>query len=616
MLRNFVLFSFIFLFFQMLYGQKVSRSYDQKAFNRGIEFYSNAQLDSARFYFEEARELAYQTEEPSYWKGRTSLFLSLVLIESDTALSNQLFQSALDNAKQISKFNGGVASYYTDRADLYRDMGDRVSALKLYNDGYDFIKNNLEDIGDSNSLMITLRSIVEFHLEVDDTKRALEILNTSPLPEGTINYEPYESYGNIYMRLGDYDQALDYYYKALDHQKLDMLFKYNSGEEQNLKYLKRDTLALGYRMNSVAEAYLALNELDQAEDYLDSAALYLSNEYDDLTLVANDRALLALQYRDYVLTEKWLIRVDEGLNMLDDEIEWQQYYASREELAAATGQFDEYQFWRAKRDSLDKKVLEEGRINILNTQRDLERQQEAKLRTAQEKALAQRRLINILQGAGLFILIVLVYYFAIASKKMRLLSARNELLVREQNHRVKNNLQMINSILSLQAGKIKDEQSKDVLKKSQTRIQAISLLNRSLYEQKDISQVNLQSYIEELSQDVINSITDEEVNRQVQVVELYLDIDKATSLGLIINELIVNSVKHSSKQAGFNLQVTKNNEQVSLNYKDHNEGFSLDAYDNSRSFGKRLIELQVKQLKGNLSIQDSSQFELNLVFAL
>ena len=82
----------------------------------------------------------------------------------DTALSNQLFQSALDNAKQISKFNGGVASYYTDRADLYRDMGDRVSALKLYNDGYDFIKNNLEDIGDSNSLMITLRSIVEFHL--------------------------------------------------------------------------------------------------------------------------------------------------------------------------------------------------------------------------------------------------------------------------------------------------------------------------------------------------------------------------------------------------------------------------------------------------------------------
>ena len=616
MLRVFLLLCFLCTSPTAVYGQSLGRDHIQKAFNNGSKYYAKAQLDSARFYFEKARELAYQTEGPTYWKGRTTLFLSLVLIETDTALSNKLFNVALDNAKQISKFNGGVASYYTDRANLFKELGDRVTALKLYNDGYDFIKNNLEDIGDSNSLIITLRSIVEFHLEVEDTERALELLNTSPLPQGTLNYELYESYGNVYMRLGNYDQALVYYYKALDHQKLDMLYKFKSGKEQDYKDLKTDTLALGYRMNSVAEAYLALDQLSKAEVYLDSASLYLSSNYDNLTLLANDRVLLALKFKDYVLTERWLNRVDEGLNILDDESEWQQYYASREELAVATGQFDEYQFWRAKKDSLDKQVLEEGRINILNTQRDLERQKEAQLRSAQEETLAQRRLINILQGAGLLILVVLVYYFAITSKKMRLLSSRNELLVREQNHRVKNNLQMINSLLSLQAGRLKDEQSKDVLKKSQTRIQAISLLNRSLYEQKDISHVNLQSYIKELSQDVVNSITEEEVNKQVEVVELDIDIDKATSLGLIINELTVNSVKHCSNQAGFDLQVTKDESQVTLHYKDHNMGFSLEAYQNSRSFGKRLIELQARQLKGKLSIQDSSQFELNLVFDL
>ena len=432
MLRVFLLLCFLCTSPTAVYGQSLGRDHIQKAFNNGSKYYAKAQLDSARFYFEKARELAYQTEGPTYWKGRTTLFLSLVLIETDTALSNKLFNVALDNAKQISKFNGGVASYYTDRANLFKELGDRVTALKLYNDGYDFIKNNLEDIGDSNSLIITLRSIVEFHLEVEDTERALELLNTSPLPQGTLNYELYESYGNVYMRLGNYDQALVYYYKALDHQKLDMLYKFKSGKEQDYKDLKTDTLALGYRMNSVAEAYLALDQLSKAEVYLDSASLYLSSNYDNLTLLANDRVLLALKFKDYVLTERWLNRVDEGLNILDDESEWQQYYASREELAVATGQFDEYQFWRAKKDSLDKQVLEEGRINILNTQRDLERQKEAQLRSAQEETLAQRRLINILQGAGLLILVVLVYYFAITSKKMRLLSSRNELLVREQ----------------------------------------------------------------------------------------------------------------------------------------------------------------------------------------
>ena len=176
---------------------------------------------------------------------------------------------------------------------------------------------------------------------------------------------------------------------------------------------------------------------------------------------------------------------------------------------------------------------------------------------------------------------------------------------------------MINSLLSLQAGRLKDEQSKDVLKSSQTRIQAISLLNRSLYEQKDISHFDIKAYIKELSQDVINSVTNQEVNAQVNVASLDINIDKATSLGLIINELIVNSIKHANgQQAGFELNLNKESGQLLLHYKDQNDGFELANYKNSRSFGKRLIELQSRQLKGELELIDSSQFELKLVFPL
>jgi len=611
--------SFIFLIvFTVVVSHLSAQDGVTTMFEKGIEFYSDSNYDSAIYYFERAAEIANTVEGPSYWKGRTANFLSLSLIDSDPELSLELFNQAVDNY-QSSSDNGRLSQVYRDRAVAFKRRGNRTEALKIFERGFNYISNNILDRGDSNAYMAMQRSIVDFHLEIGDTKRALEQLDSSILPDGTIAYEPYKQYADVYLALGQFEKAVENYNKALQHQKAETIYNisrddYRDEKERTSQYLS-DTMAIAYRMNSLAEGLLAMDELALAKAYMDTAAVYFKSDQFDLANLKNDLALYAIKSKDYNYAQSLLDELELELNEQFDQAEYQQFYDLSMRLAAVRGTPESFDFWRLKKDSLDKKLLAEGRISAIEAQRNLDNARAERIQLEQQGALSKRRNANILMGIGLLALGVLVYYFAFISKRMRLLSDRNELLVREQNHRVKNNLQMINSLLSLQAGRLKDEQSKDVLKRSQTRIQAISLLNRALYEQKNISRVKLNQYIEELAEDVINSITDQHVVHTIEVPEIDIDIDKATSLGLIINELIVNSIKHNtSESTGFYLGITEESQGWALKYSDNNKEFDLAAYEQSKSFGKKLIELQAKQLKANLEIKSSDHFELKLVF--
>jgi two-component sensor histidine kinase len=232
-----------------------------------------------------------------------------------------------------------------------------------------------------------------------------------------------------------------------------------------------------------------------------------------------------------------------------------------------------------------------------------------------EANLKRQRLVSYFLVVFVVIALGVTWYFRRLLLKNKKLAQRNELLVREQNHRVKNNLQMISSLLSLQAGKTQDEVSKAALKQSQGRIQAIALLNRSLYDQEEIGDIDLKVYISELITEVINSITDTEVKYQLDIDDIKLDLEKTTSLGLIINELIVNSVKYVKQSVTeFSLSIKEQSGKFSLEYSDNGENFDLQAYQNSKSFGKKLVELQAKQLKGQSNVTDDSQFRFSLNF--
>ncbi len=587
----------------MSFGQDLGKQLIEATI-KGANYREAGEIEKAKSTLDSAIIIASDNNQ-IFHKANLTYHLGLTyMVNKEYQDGKLILRQAFEQFKSLNgRQNHMAASSLMNASDVLREQGRMTEALNYIEESITFLSDNIRTRKDSTMLVNLYNRWSDIYRLTGDFSRAKNVIYEAPFWPGVDYSHYYTNLANAFKDEGAYLDSAEFYYQ------LNLQFELEAESQSNW--------ALAIAQGNLSQLYV---EQDRFEEALPLTLASLQNfkkaNRADSLIPLIDLGRLELGRKRVDQAKVYLIRAEKGINSFTDEEILEAYFKAQRDLAAATGEQDTYEFYLGKSDSLSKKKFEEDRLLLFENERDRERQQEAQLRSAQEETLAQRRMINILQGVGLFILAILVYYFAVTSRKMRALSGRNELLVREQNHRVKNNLQMINSLLSLQAGRLKDEQSKDVLKKSQTRIQAISLLNRSLYEQKDISTVDLKNYVEELTQDVINSVTDETVEKHVQVAELKLDIDKATSLGLIINELIVNSIKHNAAQPGFDLEITTKASEVHLKYKDHNPGFDLSSYQNSRSFGKRLIELQSRQLKADLSIKDKSHFELNLVFNL
>ena len=122
-----------------------------------------------------------------------------------------------------------------------------------------------------------------------------------------------------------------------------------------------------------------------------------------------------------------------------------------------------------------------------------------------------------------------------------------EVLLKEVHHRVKNNLQVISSILNLQSSYVKDEGTLNILKESQNRIKSMAFIHESLYQTKDFSSINFTEYIVNLSNNLIHSYSnfDHEVKLNLDIQNVFLNLDLAIPCGLIINEIVSNALKYA-----------------------------------------------------------------------
>ena len=224
---------------------------------------------------------------------------------------------------------------------------------------------------------------------------------------------------------------------------------------------------------------------------------------------------------------------------------------------------------------------------------------------------------NIIYVLELSILIeAAVFSFAISYRygqsKIRL--RQNELLFKELSHRVKNNLQSIISILSLQKSRMKDAEVKEQLNETIKRVRSISLIHEKLQHSELINRVNMQEFftslIEEFSQ------VNPEVKFQLECEKnLDLSVEKLTPLALIINELITNSMKHAfetSKSPLITLGFSKKEAFYYFNYSDNGSGFKEEVKE---SLGTLLINtLSKSQLKGEFSVKSEKNYHFALSF--
>jgi PAS domain S-box-containing protein len=201
----------------------------------------------------------------------------------------------------------------------------------------------------------------------------------------------------------------------------------------------------------------------------------------------------------------------------------------------------------------------------------------------------------------------------IAEEQIKCSLKEKELLLQEIHHRVKNNLQIIVSLLKLQARYIHDKRDLDILNKSRARVETMSLIHEKLYRSKDLSNINLYTYIKDLTNNLLKaySISPSEVTINIKIDEIHIGIDTAIPCGLIINELISNSLKHAFRihqQGIIDIEFSRQEEKISLNYGDNGIGLTNDTDINTGdTLGMQLINTLVKQLDGCIKINNSNQ---------
>lgn len=230
----------------------------------------------------------------------------------------------------------------------------------------------------------------------------------------------------------------------------------------------------------------------------------------------------------------------------------------------------------------------------------------------------------------LFLMVISYFFFQNRKSKQKIASQNNaleksvgekELLLKEIHHRVKNNLQLISSLLDLQSKKIKDEKVQSVFEEGQSRVEAMSLIHQKLYQGTDLAVINFEDYLNEL----IGYFSTINENGKKAVFEtsckgFEFDIDTAVPLSLIVNELITNSYKHAFngvERPNISISIEEQEKGVfALTYQDNGKGLPENFdWKRATTLGLRLINSLAKQMFGKVGYHNTENYSVfNIYF--
>lgn len=200
-----------------------------------------------------------------------------------------------------------------------------------------------------------------------------------------------------------------------------------------------------------------------------------------------------------------------------------------------------------------------------------------------------------------------------------------EILLKEIHHRVKNNLQIVTSLLKLQSSYVNDEKIKLLFKESQNRVQSMSLIHQKLYQTKDLAHIDFKEYIETLATHLQHSygMLEDRIKITVDVKNLHMSIDNAIPAGLIINELVSNCLKHGfpdGKTGVINISAAY--DEFSKEYwivvRDNGIGIPADVdFRHASTFGLKLVTTLVAQMGGSMESVaiGGTEFRMNFKIA-
>ncbi len=291
--------------------------------------------------------------------------------------------------------------------------------------------------------------------------------------------------------------------------------------------------------------------------------------------------------------------------------------------------FETNEFKNAYENALESQKLKDSVIAVTQNQNMAEAltKYEAEKKDAQLKVLSletertaqQKKLYLFLAFSGLLVAALVGFFLFKNRKKNKLLANQKRLLeatvdeknvlLKETHHRVKNSFQIVSSLLYLQSENIEDKEAKLAMKEAQNRVRSMVLIHQKLYSRDQLVGIDTKEYITDLTHDIFESHQFEEnaINYTLDVESVILGIETITPLGLILNELITNVLKHAfkpiSEESTMQIRLKKRDGILQLQVEDNGRGMPAEIRESA--LGIQLIKSLAKKLKANLTFQSA-----------
>lgn len=570
------------------------------------------------------------------------------------------------NTSEKSGDSTAINNYKLMQSQIYYDLGDYDKSVAIANDLYK-VKDKLDP--QTNRVMLDL--IDNNYSQLKLYGKQVEIRQE----KRDLGFSENITFYDIYSNLGLHRKAMEDYImdmkKTIDNSDLYGLAEYNNNVGRYLLLDKSSSVALsnfkkakgyidvylndvtqvktekelqdakilkGIIEGNIGKSYLQLKQFEEALPYLENSIALI--EENNIGLYSEDVIENSLALADCHLQLENFQKAKDILNEKLRPIKIEHIIKKNRLLAAYFDKIEDYRnasFYLKKNvriadsintndSSLKKQQLSTvAKYEIENSKRMIDAQK-MEMERARNEMQAKDEQINLVFISLIFTLLGfagLVYAYLKSIKNQRLIAEQKHIienslvekdsLLKEIHHRVKNNLQMVSSLLSLQTKNTRSKAAIEALEEGKSRVKAMALIHQKLYQNDDLSVIEMQGYIESL----VNSVQSvfkkggHNINITIDAEGVELDIDRAIPFGLILNELVSNTFKYAFPEGDENgkiyIHLRKNGDQGFFEYTDNGVGLSEDSEERANSsMGVRLMKRLVNQLQSTLNIDKTT----------
>ena len=548
----------------------------------------------------------------------------ILVVQSKLVEGLSMYNLALQNARKASN-KVEEASCLSLIAGMYQDKGDYDQALSYYLHGLKVANHT----SDHNMIAILYNNTASLLAEAGrPASQSLPYFHKALMHDTLVKKGSFAGMISIniaadYHRSGNKPMSELFIRKAIKYSEKEGSGRYNYA-------------TINYEIGNM---YLESGRFKEADAYLTGSLRVL----DSLQMPDNSlRPLLALS--KLYLKQHNIDKAEVcAKRLLEDAIKQQakfymgeaykvlsQIEQSRKKYQKALVYFEKYTQWS---DSVFNETKERSIANL--TAQGLLKQKELEIRLNVRQQLRENDILKISNKnlrneriiafgvAIIFLILGGVVYTAYTVKKKQNLqlekqqfiiqnqSVEKDVLIREIHHRVKNNLQIVSSLLNLQANSVADKGALEALRESHNRVKTISILHQKLYSFGELSVILLEDYIQQLWSHLRNVYNAGHIDLKMSILPkgLMLDMEKAIPIGLIVNELITNSVKYAFTENTLNAQ-------IHISCSDNADGFyTLTVSDNGKGMPEGFDPASTSNLGFRILIELSRQLKVTAQFS-